>query len=451
MALSQLKPALQYSEGRSKPWSGASLVNCFSEKSDGDRTSDFAIMAIPGLSLFADIAADAVRGSHFMAGLTYYVVGQNLYSVTEAGLVTAIGNIFGAGPVRIADNGSELAICAAPEGYVLSAGVLTTPDALPQVSDVTYIDGYFVWSVFGSDQCVYSGINDGKAYDALDVFTAEGAPDGLKGLIADHRELQLFGESTIEIFYNAGGLDNVFERQGNAFIERGCFDRDSITKVDNSVQFLGDDRIVYRLDGYSPIRISTHAIEYQLRNVTYARGFVYTQEGHKFYCLTTDNGTFCYDLATGAWHERRSFNLGAYRVGGAIQAWNRVFLTDAFTGKIYEPDMDRNDENGAPISMQVILPTLEASRARVTMYAFEVYCETGVGSVLGSDPKIMMRYSDDGGRTFSNEMWRSLGLVGQYKTRAVWRSLGQFRQRDISLTITDPARRLVMGYFADLR
>ena len=86
------------------------------------------------------------------------------------------------------------------------------------------------------------------------------------------------------------------------------------------------------------------------------------------------------------------------------------------------------------------------------MYTFE-YCETGVGlnSGQGSDPQIMMMYSDDGGRTYSNELWRSLGLIGEYKTRAIWRRLGQFRQRQIKLTISDPVRKLVMGYYTDVR
>src|SRR3546814_5857945 len=152
------------------------------------------------------------------------------------------------------DNVSQLASRAAPIGYVYSGGILQAPSDLPDVSDVAYIDSYMVWTIADSDQCIYSGINDALAYDALDVFTAEGSPDVLTGIINDHRELQLYGVRTIEIYYNAGGAANVFERQGNAFIERGCLDRDSLQKIDNSVHFLGDNRIVSRLDGYSPLR-----------------------------------------------------------------------------------------------------------------------------------------------------------------------------------------------------
>ena len=158
-------------------------------------------------------------------------------------------------------------------------------------------------------------------------------------------------------------------------------------------------------------------------------------------------------MATGLWANRKSFGLDSYRVGSSTAAWNRIIMQDAITGKIYEPSLDAFNEDGETIAIEITLPTLEASRARVTMYTFEVYCETGVGlnSGQGSDPQIMMMYSDDGGRTWSNELWRSLGLIGQYKTRAIWRRLGQFRQRQIKLTISDPVRKLVMGYYTDVR
>lgn len=454
MAYTQIKPALQYSEGRSKPWSGAVVKNCFCEKADGDKAQDFALMLIPGLDLFADIGTDYIRGAHQMGALLYVVSGIALYSVTNTGVATAIGAINGTGRVTMQDNGSQLAIAADGVGYVYSGGTVYRPTGLPSVSDVAYIDSYFVWSIAESDQCIYSAPGDGLSYDALDVFTAEGSPDGLVGLINNHRELQLYGGRTIEIWYNSGGSDNAFERQGNAFIERGCFSRDSIAKIANSVHFFGDDRIVYRLDGYTPTRISTHAIEYRLRNVTDVWAFVYTQEGHKFYMISSDQGTFGYDIATGAWHERQSFQMNNYRVGGAEVFGDLNILTDAYTGRLYTPNLDDNyTENGEMIEMEVQLPTLEANRSRVTMYYFEVYCETGVGLVegQGENPQMMMQYSDDGGRSYSNEMWRSMGVLGAFKTRCIWRNLGQFRQRQIKLKVTDPVRRLNMGYYVDVR
>lgn len=451
--ISQLKPALQFSEGRSKPWSGAKIVNCFSEKADGDKQQDFALMLIPGLSLFSDISTDPARGLHFMGSTLYAVIGTTLYSVTSAGVATSVGAIPGTDRVQMADNGAQLAICAGGLGYVLSAGVLAVPVDLPAVSSVTYIDGYFIWTIADSDQAIFSAINDGTSYDLLDVFSAEGSPDGLLGILNSHRELLMMGTDTIEIFYDSGDADNPFQRQGNAFVERGIFSRDSAVKIDNAVVFFGNDRIVYRMDGYTPIRISTHAIEYHLRNVTDAWGFEYTQEGHKFYLLCTDQGTWGYDIATGAWHERKSKDRANYRVGFSENAWERPVFADNETGKLYTPSFDAYDEDGDEITLEIELPSIGDGIERRSMYMFQVYCETGVGlnSGQGSDPQLMLTYSDDGGRNFSNELWRSLGAIGAYRTRVIWRSLGQFRQRQMRLTMTDPVRRFAIAYFADIR
>jgi hypothetical protein len=144
----------------------------------------------------------------------------------------------------MADNGTELAIQnGGTTGYVYSGGALTTPVNLPSVSDVAFIDGYFVWTIANSDQFIISGINDGLIYDPLDVATVEGSPDNLTGVVNDHRELLFFGVRpdplpSTEIWVDTGDVDFPFERQGNAFIERGCMDRDSIVKLDNGTWFV---------------------------------------------------------------------------------------------------------------------------------------------------------------------------------------------------------------------
>lgn len=452
MAVAKLKSALQQSSGRSKPWSGARLLNCFVEKADGDKRDDYALMATPGTTVFAAVGSSPIRGERVVGDLVYVVSGAELYSVDNAGSSTLLGMVGGgSGRVRMADNGTQICIADGGVPYVWDGTSLTTPVLPAAVSDVAYIDGYIIWTFDGTDQFIISSLDNALIYDFLDIATVEGAPDFLVGVIVDHREIQFYGKSTVEIWYNSGAADFPFERQGNAFIERGCFDRDSLIKIDNSVHFVGDDRIIYRLSGYDPQRISTHAIEYALRGATYHRGFVYTQEGHKFYGLWTDSGTFLYDMATGAWHERQSFGMGFWRMGGAFEFNGSAYFTDNQNGNIYLASLDVNDENGATISVQVELPTIECGdRSRITMHSFEVLCETGVGSTT-VEPIISLQYSDDGGRNYSKEMQRTLGLVGSYRTRAIWRKLGQFRQRQMRITMTDSYRRFVIGYFADIR
>jgi hypothetical protein len=445
-----LKPALQFSQGRSFNWSGAELINCFAEKADGDRLEDFAVMATPGLTAWTNVGPGPARGSIMCAGVLYVVSGGFLYSVSSAGLATLLGAIAGSGPVSIACNYTQVCIAANGTGYVLSGGVLSTP--LPTtVSSVIYADGYILWAQDDSEQFFISAIDNALVYDAADVASVEGAPDNIVGMINDHREIQFFGQTSTEVFYNSGAANFPFERQGNAFIERGCFDRDSIVKMDNSVFFVGNDRIVYMLNGYTPQRVSTHAIEYYLRDATYARSWTYTLEGHKFYVMECDRGTFCFDVATGAWHRRQSYGSTWWRCNGAVAAYGQTYLTDRNSGNLYVPSMDVNDEDGAPISFEIVLPTLEYGRTRVTMYAFEMTMETGPGNDAVPDPQVALSFSDDGGHRWTNEILRPMGKIGQYRARCVWRKLGQFRVRQVKLRITDSVRKMVISYWADIQ
>jgi hypothetical protein len=337
-------------------------------------------------------------------------------------------------------------------GYVYSGGVVQSGIInLPAVFGVIFIDGYFLWTIASPDQFIISALNDGLTYDPLDVATVEGDPDFIIGVTNDHREVQFFGTRTTEIWFNSGGADFPFERQGNAFIERGCFDRDSIVKIDNSVIFVGDDRIVYRLNGYTPQRVSTDAIDTQIASAAWYRGFTYTQEGHKFYVLSTDLGTVALDVATGLWHERQSYLLDTYRVGCAETCYGKTWFGDAYSGKIYNPSLDAFDEDGQPMPVIVEIPTIERDRDWLRCYAIELYCETGVGTATDEDPQAIMQYSTDGGRIWSNEIFRSLGAVGEYKTRAIWRNNIRFQRLDIRFTMPSKTSRFVLDYYADVR
>lgn len=450
-----LSPAIQTSEGRSLPWSNSRLVNLFAEASEGDPNNPFAVMAIPGLTLFSDVTTSPVRGLHRMGTVLYAVIGGALYSVSAAGVSSYIGDILGSLPVQMADNGTQLAIvggAAGTTGYVFSGGVLTaSPLNLPAVSSVTYIDGYFVWSAANSDQFIISALDDGLTYDPLDVATVEGNPDYIVGVVNDHRELQFYGTESTEVWYNSGAADFPFERQGNAFIERGCIDRDSIVKCDNSVLFVGNDRIVYRLDGYTPVRISKHSVEYRIAAASYYRAYTYTQEGHKFYALCTNLCTMVLDVATGLWHERQSYLLDTHKVNCAETAYGQTIMGDAYTGKLYTPSLDRYDENGDPIICIAEPPPFDQGRERRTLYAVELHAETGVGNGSVTNPQAIMQFSRDKSRTWSAEMPRSLGRIGEYLTRAVWRPNVQFRTLNLRFILPSSARRLVMGYFADIR
>jgi len=445
----QLQPALQFNEGRAKPWSGAVVTNGFAELADGDKQNQFAILGCPGWQAFSPIGGAAPRGLYRMGSLVYALLGTALYAVNASGTATLVGTVAGSDVVQMADNGTELCIAASGVGYVLSGGSLQTPVPFG-VSGVAYVDGYIIWSIVDTDQFIISGLNDALTYDPADIASVEGAPDNLTGVLVSQREILFPGTETIEVWWNSGAADFPFARQGNAFIERGCIYPRTFIRCDNSVFWLADDGMVYRLNGYAPERVSTHAVEYKLKGLTDAWAFSYTDEGHKFYVLCTDVGVYAFDLSTRLWHRRESYGSEISKTKFAVNAFGRV-VAAADDGNLYWLSMDANSEGASPLVLTLELPTFQTQRNLATMYAFEVYCETGIGAEDGADPQIIMQYSRDSGRTWSSQLQRSLGVVGDFTRRALWRTGVQFRQLNIRLIVSDAVRRVAISYWADIR
>jgi hypothetical protein len=71
-----------------------------------------------------------------------------------------------------------------------------------------------------------------------------------------------------------------------------------------------------------------------------------------------------------------------------------------------------------------------------------------IGQNIGVDPQVMLRWSDDGGHTWSNEHWRDMGPIGTTQTRVIWRRLGatmKSRDRVYEVSGTDPVIVAIMG------
>jgi hypothetical protein len=225
-----------------------------------------------------------------------------------------------------------------------------------------------------------------------------------------------------EIWVNTGAADFPFERQGNAFIERGCIDRDSIVKLDNGTWFVGDDRIVYRLDGYTPVRMSTHAVE---KTLARRRGSAASPTRRRATSSTSSTPTRDRGRATSRLERMgraQSFGLDYYRCGCAVEAYGKTLFGDNQTGKFYEPIWTWFPRTAWPCRSRSSFPPIGDGVSRQTLYVFELFMETGVGDLTTTDPQAILTYSKNGGRSWSNEMWRDLGAQGEYTTRAVWRN-----------------------------
>ena len=449
------------------------MVNLFPEVvPEGGKEPAF-LQRAPGLQFQQTIGNGPIRGlwAHQTNGEDFYVVsGNELYKLT--GLTTAplfIGNISGTGPVSIADNGTQLFFAADPDGYIYNevTGVfqqITDPD-FPGASTVSYLDGYFVFNEPNSQKIWVTQLLDGTSVDPLDFASAEGSPDGVVAVLTDHRELWVFGTDTTEVWYNAGLTDFPLVRIQGAFNEIGCAAPYSVAKMDNQIYWLGQDArgqgIVYRASGYIGQRISTHAIEWQIQeygNMEAATGYTYQQDGHSFYVLNfpSANTSWVFDVATGAWHERAGFENGQFtrhRANNMCNFDGNIVVGDYQNGNIYTFDLEVYADNGQPqkwLRSWRALPTGANNLTRTIQHSMQLDCETGVGLITGqgSDPQVMLRWSDDGGHTWSNEHLKSMGRIGQFGKRTLWRRLGatmKIRDRVYELSGTDPVRIYIMG------
>ena len=445
-------------------------LNCFVEMDNNSPRAPMALYGTPGLRKVATLATGPVRGMVTEGGFAWVVAGGSVYRVSPAYAVTTVGTIStSAGAVGMASNGSEIIIVDGSGGYlvtVASATLAAIGDAdFPRgVKQVTYQDGYFVATGDGSQSFYISGLLNGGAWDGLDFASAEGSPDNTVGVISDHRELWLFGADSAEVWVNTGSGDFPFERSGNTFIEHGCASAGSITKLDNTGFWLGaDDRgtgIVWRADGYTPLRISTHATELAFAGYTLsdATAFAYQQEGHGFYVLhfPTDGKTWVYDAATQLWHERAYLQAGTneltqWRANCHAMLGGLHLVGDCEDGRLYVLDPDYFTDDGDAILRLRRAQTQEQLQHRLFYSELQVDMETGVGLATGQGeaPLLMMRYSNDGGHTWSNVRTATVGRVGEYGARCRFMRLGNGRNRVWEISMSDPVKFAVLGAIVD--
>lgn len=445
------------------------MINLFPELVPEAGKQPAFLQRCPGLSLKVTVGTGPIRGLWEHGVYVYAVSGNTFYRITNAWVVTALGVVSGTGPVSMADNGTQIFIAANPAGYIYNTATgvfaqILDPD-FPGASVVDYLDGYFVFIEPNSQRLWVTALLDGTSVDPLDFASAEGDPDNIISMIVDHRQVWLFGNTTTEVWYNAGLSDFPLVRVQGAFNELGCAARYSVAKMNNQVYWLGKDfrgqGIVYAANGYQGQRVSTHAVEWaiqQYSDMSGATAYTYQQDGHSFYVLNfpAANTTWVYDVTTGAWHERREWVNGAWaRHRGDCQVFynGEVLVGDYENGNIYAFDLDVYADNGAVqrwMRSWRALPTGENTLNRTAQHTLQLDCETGVGIVTGqgSDPEVMLRWSDDGGHTWSNEHWRKMGKIGEYGYRTIWRRLGmtmKLRDRVYEISGTDPVKLAIMG------
>lgn len=388
----------------------------------------------------------------------FIVLDSTLYKVGPSGLRTSIGTLLTRrGPVGMKIGLTQLVITDGAYGYVydLLTGVFAqiTSEAWLGSATVEYLDGYFSFIDPNSHTWYISAIEDALTLDALDFATANASPDKLVGQVTTGRVLVLFGEVSAEVWQDSGGADFPFERNSGAFLEVGLLGAFTAKEIDNTVFWLGrDDRgagMVYRLEGFRPNRVSTMAVEQAIQkaindgeDMADAVAYTYQQHGHSFYCLQVPGltTTWCYDVASGMWHERAELVDGDYaQHRGRFHAYcYGKHLISGDDGLIYEYDVDANTNAGDVLVRDRVSPHFATpSLDRLTFPRFELDCTVGHGKPDGSQADVMLRYSNDGGFSWSSWRTATLGAIGEKTARARFLRCGSARDRVWQVRCTD--------------
>lgn len=455
----------------SLPVSAQECSNGFAEREPQDAKTPISVLGAPGLTMFVDtMGGGPVRGMAMLSGVLCVVADTSLYTVSSTGVATRVGGgIAGSDPVSMAANNatpSQLCIVNGVNGFIWDGttySVIGDTDFFASKT-VTFFDDYFVFDRDGTSFLFLSALNDGLSYNALDTASAEVQPQNIQCTVNQQESLVVFATGHIETWYDSGAVNFPFQRIDGATIERGLVAPHAVVKEDNSVFFLGDDLVFYRLDGVIPRRVSTHSLEQAwsaFSTVEDAYCFSMTLDGHKMVVLTFPSGsrTWVYDIATSLWHRRVSYDLngndlGRWRGTCHIRAYGYDLIGDQFNGQVCFIDRSTTNECDAPQPMILTSPPTHSDRKRVFYANFEVDFETGVGlsgGVQGSDPQAMLQWSNDGSRSWSTlQPWRTIGAQGATLTRVRWAGpMGQARQRTWRLTVTDPVRRVVIAARCD--
>ena len=461
---------LESYEHPSLPLVAKRLINVMAEQQPADARTTAALVSTPGL-LPWDTAAGgsgAIGSGPILAmnddmpGRIYIVSGANayrLYFPLAGGVV-----VDDLGPVGAADSGTGISssfvtiaagptaavICVAPNAYTCAhdpgapLNQITDPD-FPGATSVCYVDGYFVFSSLGNtSEWFISLLLDPTSYDALDFVFSDAMPNVIRRVFSHREQVWTIGEGGFEVWYDAGssGLETTpgisffpFRRMSGGIIPIGTDSPMSVCRADNSVWWVGLDGLVYRSNGYTPQRVSTHAIEAIIgSNTVGLYAVTHPYRGHWFYCLTTaDKRTLVYDVATKVWHERSTSVDGSapWQTTVAAVDNNSIHLFgDRASGMLYTLGMQATDA-GVAVIRQATLPPLWASTRRAFCARVEIEMEVGGANTPGD---VLLDWSDDGSRTWKPARTLSAGAPSDLRHRVYTTRLGSFRQRTFRMT-----------------
>ncbi len=421
-----------------------------------------ALLPTPGLTKKFELKGQ-VRGMYSTNKGMLVVSGRKLYLISDE--IEEIGDLPGKNLIRFADNRIDVLIVGDLHTYTFNLSTKMFKEVVGGgflgATDVAFLDSRFIVLNPDSDQIQWSGLLN-TDFSALGYATAEASSDKLVRIFAQNGQLWLVGERTTEIWHSTGNADQPYLRVSGAYINCGCIAKNSLAQFGTSLIWLsqtdvGDGQVVLT-EGYQVKRISNHAMEQEFASyerLDDAIAYAYQQEGHSFYVLSfpSANKTWCFDGSTGMWHERSYYNLESKHERHRSQVHcffnGKHYVGDHSNGIVYELSLDAENDNGRLIMRERVTPVINPQSQRLIFDELELLIQAGQHS--NRESIVMLDWSDDHGQTWSFDRQDTLGKIGQWNKRLIFRRLGQAFNRVFRLRLTDSSRLVILGAKAKVR
>jgi len=416
------------------------IVNGYIENLGQDASMPYGIYCMPGFADFATLSGGGkVRAQLAIGAKLYVVADRNIYVVDTAGTSSIIGGIPTDGPVYMDRNRREPAqIGIVSEGVylVIDTGADTITDVdiagLDPPQSFAVVDGYGILPGPG-DKWHVTTADDFTQVDLLDFASAESSPDEIVRAIAFNNEVWFFGEETTEPWRNVG---NSFPFGRTASFPIGCLAAGSVAIADDKLIWVADDRTVRITSGaYGGQEISNpgvvRAIEAET-NQADITATTFTFQGHHFYVLNGTDFSWQYDVKEQSWSERTSKSLNRWRIENVTEFNGNLVAGDYANGKLYTMAASELSEAGNTLDWLVQFPPVLAHPHGLTFDALYINMVTGVGlnttDAANLNPEIMIDWSDDGGRTWSEQRLNEVGRLGETQTTVEEFALGSLER-----------------------
>lgn len=405
-------------------------MNAYAVKTDQGARSPIRWQRPAGLREILDITGHShCRGFIYVGSTLLVVLDERVYAVTLSGTTFSasnLGELAGTDKVIIDANKAatpDIVVTCDAGVFNLFTGSAPTSFAdgdLPASTSAANLNGYLIFGTEAGE--LWATALNGVSV-ASDAFTS--TQNHLRRVVAFRGELFAMAETSIKVYEETG--DDPFPlRYKKIEIPRGICGRHAVAGYEDGwakeLIWAGEDNIVYKLDGYTPVSISNEAVTRAIAGAadrTLIEASVYMEGPYAIWSLTSpDEWTWEYNVTTGNWHERESGERADARARCSVKAFNRWIVGDVDTGKLASKDVSYRKEYNDPLIMELESGDNAKFPYPITIPAAFFDFAAAVGNAAGedpieTDPVVMISWSLDGGYTWGNELQRALGAQGE--------------------------------------